>query len=111
MKISGVPEKVTMDKGGAIKAAMDEINATGDKPIIVGQVNCLNNIVEQDHRGSKASHQANAEFQVISIRQMCTDRHRIDAHMIRKAQLLLQGCIKLSCADQFYALAGQIRIV
>jgi putative transposase len=32
-------------------------------------------------------------------------------HMIRKGQLLLQGCIKLSFADQFYALAGQIHLV
>ena len=32
-------------------------------------------------------------------------------HMIRKGQLLLQGCIKLSFADQFYALAGKIRPV
>ena len=29
MKASGVPEKVTMDKSGANKAAMDEINARG----------------------------------------------------------------------------------
>ena len=32
-------------------------------------------------------------------------------HMIRKGQLLLEGCIELSFADQFYALAGQIRPV
>ena len=32
-------------------------------------------------------------------------------HMIRKAQLLLRGCIKLSLANQFYALAEQIRLV
>ena len=30
MKISGVPEKVTMDKSGANTAAMDEINARGE---------------------------------------------------------------------------------
>jgi putative transposase len=29
MKVSGVPEKVTMDKSGANKAAMNEINARG----------------------------------------------------------------------------------
>jgi len=29
-------------------------------------------------------------------------------HMIRKGQLLLEGIIKLSFADQFYALAGKI---
>ena len=34
MKASGVPEKVTMDKSGANKAAMDEINDRGETPII-----------------------------------------------------------------------------
>ena len=32
-------------------------------------------------------------------------------HMIRKDQFLLEGCIELSFAEQFYALAGQIRPV
>lgn len=32
-------------------------------------------------------------------------------HMIRKVQLMLQGCSELSFADQFYALAGKIRPV
>ena len=32
-------------------------------------------------------------------------------HMIRKGQLLLEGGIKLSFADQFYVLSGQIRPV
>ena len=53
MKANGVPEKVTMDKSGANKAAMDEINASGETPIIVRQVKYLNNIVEQDHRAVK----------------------------------------------------------
>ena len=30
-------------------------------------------------------------------------------HMIRKSQLMLEGCAGLSFVDQFYALAGQIR--
>ena len=34
MKASGVSEKVTIDKIGANKAAMDEINARGEMPII-----------------------------------------------------------------------------
>ena len=50
---------------------------------VVVQVKYLNNIVEQD---------------------------QIEA-MISKGQLLLQGCIKLSFADQFYAPAGKIRPV
>jgi len=32
-------------------------------------------------------------------------------HMIRKGQLMLQGCSELSFVDQFYTLAGQIRPV
>ena len=35
MKASGISEKVTLDNSGANKAAMDEINARGDAPIIV----------------------------------------------------------------------------
>lgn len=66
MKANGVPEKVTMDKTGANKSAMDEINARGKAPIIVRQVKYLNNIVEQGHQ---AGHQANAQLQVISIGQ------------------------------------------
>jgi putative transposase len=53
MQANGVPEMVTMDKSGANKAAIDEINAAGETPIIVRQVKYLNNIVEQDHRAAK----------------------------------------------------------
>ena len=53
MQANGVPEKVTMDKSGANKAAIDEINAAGETPIIVRQVKYVNNIVEQDHRAAK----------------------------------------------------------
>ena len=53
MQAHDVPEKVTMDKSGANKAAMDEINARGETSIIVRQVKYLNNIVEQDHRAVK----------------------------------------------------------
>ena len=34
MQANGVPEKVMMDKSGANKAAMDEINGRGETPII-----------------------------------------------------------------------------
>ena len=53
MQANGVPEKVTMDKSGANKAAIDEINAADETPIIIRQVKYLNNIVEQDHRAAK----------------------------------------------------------
>ena len=96
MQTNGVPEKVTMDQSGANKAAMDEINASGETPIIVRQVKYLNNIARQDHRGSEASHQTDAQFQVISSRQVCTGRHRIDAYdSQRTAQ---DGGTRLNCA-------------
>lgn len=53
MHENGVPEKVAMDKSGANKAAIDEINAALAVPITVRQVKYLNNIVEQDQRGIK----------------------------------------------------------
>ena len=93
MKASSVPEKVTMDKSGANKVAMDEINARGEMPIIVRQVKYLNNIVEQDHRLVKRI-----------IKPM------LNFKLFRAAKNVLAG-IELSFADQFYVLSGQIRPV
>ena len=108
MKASGVPEKVTMDKSGANKAAMDEINGRGETPIIVRQVKYLNNIVEQDHRAIKRVTRPMLNFK--SFRAARNVLSGIELmHMIRKGQLLLESGIGLSFVDQFYALAGKIR--
>jgi transposase-like protein len=110
MQANGVPEKVTMDKSGANKAAMDEINDRGETPVIVRQVKYLNNIVEQDHRAIKRVTRPMLNFKSFrSARNVLAGIELM--HMIRKGQLLLQGCIKLSFANQFYALAGKIRPV
>ena len=110
MKASGVPEKVTMDKSGANKAAMNEINGRGETPIIVRQVKYLNNIVEQDQRFVKRITKSMLNFK--SFRAARNVLAGIELmHMIRKGQLLLKGCSELSFADQFYALAGKIRLV
>jgi len=53
MQANGIPEKITMDKSGPNKAAIDQINETMEVPMIIRQVNNLNNIVEQDHRAVK----------------------------------------------------------
>ena len=45
MGANGDPNKVSMDKSGANKAAMDAINAGRDVPILVRPVKYLNNIV------------------------------------------------------------------
>ena len=110
MKASSVPERVTMDKSGANKAAMDEINGRGETLIIVRQVKYLNNIVEQDHRAIKRVTRPMLNFK--SFRAARNVLAGIELmHMIRKGQLMLQGCSELSFADQFYALAGKIRLV
>ena len=110
MKASGAPEKVTMDKSGANKAAMDDINGRGETSIIVRQVKYLNNIVEQDHRAIKRVTRPMLNFK--SFRAARNVLAGIELmHMIRKGQLQLEGSTELSFADQFYALAGKIRPV
>ena len=110
MQANGVPEKVTMDKSGANKAAMDEINDKGETPVIVRQVKYLNNIVEQDHRAIKRVTRPMLNFKSFRAARKVLAGIEL-MHMIRKGQLMLQGCIKLSFANQFYALAGKIRPV
>ena len=105
MKANGVPEKVTMDKSGANKAAMDEINARGETPIIVRQVKYLNNIVEQDHRAIKRVTERMLNFK--SFRAARNVLAGIELmHMIRKGQMSTVKGMGLSFAKQFYALAA-----
>ena len=47
---NGLPEKITIDKSGANKAAIEEYNRENDTSIELRQIKYLNNIVEQDHR-------------------------------------------------------------
>jgi len=108
MKSSGVPEKVTMDKSGANKAAMDEINARGETPIIVRQVKYLNNIVEQDHRAIKRVTRPMLNFKSFQAARNVLAGIEL-MHMIRKGQLMIEVGNERSFANQFYALAGQIR--
>ena len=110
MQANGVPEKVTMDKSGANKAAMDEINARGETPVIVRQVKYLNNIVEQDHRAIKRVTKPMLNFK--SFRSAKNVLAGIELmHMIRKGQLMIEGSNARSFADQFYALAGKVHPV
>ncbi len=111
MQANGIPEKVTKDKSGANKSAIDEINDAMDVPMLIRQVKYLNNIVERDHRavkritkpmlgGFKSFHAAKSILAGIEL-----------MHMIRKGQLMFSGTEDMSFADQFYFLAGQIRSV
>ncbi|UUZ77150.1 IS6 family transposase [Polaromonas sp. P1(28)-13] len=110
MQANDVPEKVTLDKSGANKAAIDEINASSGTPIIVRQVKYLNNIVEQDHRAVKRVTKPMLNFKSFQSAKCVLAGIEL-MHMIRKGQLMLKGCNEMSFSDQFYALAGQIRPV
>ncbi|MDE9565828.1 IS6 family transposase [Xenorhabdus bovienii] len=55
MRQHGQPDVMTMDKSGANKAAVDELNQgkPKDNDIIIRQNKYLNNLIEQDHRNIK----------------------------------------------------------
>ena len=108
MRANEVPEKVTMDKSGANKAAIDQIIENKEIAIEVRQVKYLNNLVEQDHRAIKRVTRPMLGFK--SFRAAAKVLAGIELmHMIRKGQLHFAGSDAMSFADQFYALAGQIR--
>jgi transposase-like protein len=110
MEANGTPEKVTMDKSGANKAAIDEINAGRETPMVVRQIKYLNNIVEQDHRAVKRITKPMLGFKsFLSAKSILAGIELM--HMIRKGQLMMEGTDGMSFADQFYALAGKIRPV
>lgn len=52
MKSRGIPEKTSIDKGGANKSGIDSINENlnKDQRIKIRQIKYLINIIEQDHR-------------------------------------------------------------
>ena len=108
MQASGVPEKVTMDKSGANKAVMDEINARGVTLIIVRQIKYLNNIARQPNRAVKRVTKPMFNFKSFRAAK-CVLAGTELMHMIRKGQLVMESCNARSFADQFYTLAGQIR--
>ena len=108
IRTNGDPEKVAMDRSGANKAAIDAINVGRGVPIVVRQVKYLNNIVEQDHRAIKRVTRPMLNFK--SFRSASNVLAGIEfMHMIRKGQFAIAGAAAMSFAEQFYALAGQIR--
>jgi hypothetical protein len=103
---SNAPPKPKDSKG--IKAAIDEISADREKPMVVHQVKYLNNIVEQDHCAVKR-----VTRPMLGFKSFLSEKNFLAGielmHMIRKGQLMMVGCSERSFADQFYALAGQFR--
>jgi putative transposase len=105
---NGIPEKITMDKSGANKSAIDQIIEDKNIAVEVRQVKYLNNIVEQDHRAVKRKTRPMLGFK--SFHAAANVLAGIELmHMIRKGQMAMAGCEGLSFAKQFFALAGQVR--
>ena len=99
-----------MDKSGANKAAIHEINDGNETPIIVRQVKYLNNIVEQDHSAIKRVTRSMLNFKSFRAAQCVLAGIEL-MHMIRKGQFMMQCCSEMSVANRSYALAGQFRPV
>ena len=69
----------------------------------------LNNIVEQDNRPVKRVTKPMLNFNSFESAKCVLAGIEL-MHMIRKGRLMVEGCNEMSFADQFYALAGRIRL-
>ena len=63
MQVNAIPEKVTMDKSGTNKSAIDQIIEDKGIDLEVHQIKYLNNIVEQDRRPIKRNTRPMLGFQ------------------------------------------------
>lgn len=101
---NGTPEKVTVDKSGSNLAALDAMNAGPWERIIIRQIKCLNNIVEQDRRAIKRRTRP-----MLGFKDFCSTRILFSGielmHMIRKGQMINTGRGQTP-AQLFYALAA-----
>lgn len=110
MGANGDPDRVAMDKSGSNKAAIDAINSGRGVEILARQVKYLNNIVEQDHRAIKRVTRPMLNFKFFrSARSVLAGIELMQ--MIRKGQFAVDEAAPMSFADQFYALAVQVRPV
>ena len=108
IQANDVPEKVTMDKSGANKSAIDQIIKDRNISVLIRQVKYLNNVVEQDHRAVKRVTKPMLNFKSFRAAKCVLAEIEL-MHMIRKGQMTMPSCGGMSFADQFYALAGQVR--
>ena len=103
--LHGAPKKITIDKSGANRPAIQSIRADSGSDIEMRQSKYLNNIVKQDHRAIKRI--VRPMLGVKSFRSARAVISGIETtHMIKKRQL--SGCVKgqaASAAAKFYSLA------
>jgi len=96
------------DKKAAMHFFFEEVIDDKDITVEVRQIQYRNNIVEQDYRAVRRNTRSMLGFK--SFRVATNVLAGIELmHMIRKGQIAMPGYEGLAFADQFYALAGQIR--
>jgi len=100
----GTPEKITIDKSGANKAAIESHNEEQGTTIEIRQCKYLNNLIEQDHRAVKRLTRPMLGFQSFWAAQHTLAGIEV-MHMIRKGQLEC-GSETQTPAEQFYAFAA-----
>ena len=108
----GLPEKVTIDKSGSNKSALQSINLLlalvstmcgALFKIFVRTVKYLNNIVEQDHRAIKRITKAMMGFKTFDSAEATLAGIELH-HMLKKGQYKNAG--NMTVFEQFYALAA-----
>jgi putative transposase len=101
----GFSLKVTIDKSGANKAAIEALQEETGQAIEIRQSKYLNNLIEQDHRAIKRVIRPMLGFK--SCRSASITLQGIELmHMIKKGQMASDNNQNLSAAAQFYSLAA-----
>ena len=101
----GTPAKITIDKSGANKAAIESYNTEEKTTLETRQSKYLNNLIEQDHRAIKRLTRPMLGFKSLWAAQSTLAGIEV-MHMIRKGQLQRDGGEEQTPAAQFYALVA-----
>jgi putative transposase len=101
----GTPEKITIDKSGVNKAAIESYNRDHETAIEIRQSKYLKNLVEQDHRAVKRIIRPMLGFKSFWAAERTLAGIEV-MQMIRKGQLASTGQEAQTPAEQFYSLAA-----
>ena len=102
---NGDPSLINIDKSGANKAGINQINNVDDKNIEIRQCKYLNNIIEQDHRFIKKITRPMLGFKNFHAAQRTLAGIEL-MRMLKKRQMKWQGQCGKTPIELFYALAG-----
>ena len=102
---NGLPEKITIDKSGANKAAIEEYNRENETSIEIRQIKYLNNIVEQDHRGIKRITKHMLGFKSFHSASVTLNGIEL-VRMLKKGQTEVENDVLQTTAELFYDLAA-----